>query len=330
MGNFSGAYGENKSQGSSNQRIWGDQSPYLKDLYGQAQSLFSNPNQYTTQGRNMLANYAAGGGYSRSPYQYMGGSPTDAGQLDAMDTQGRLSKVLSGITAKDALRIDPAAGTYLTATDEGIWGGGGGQASGQPQGQSIQGSQAGQSQQIGGAGRSGAYGGSPQRGGLQGIIGGTQNALNFALDPNNALNNPYLQTAMQSAIRPLTQNYQENVLSGITDQAAQAGQLGSSRQGIAEGIAARGYMNQVGDITGRMASQNYTDALGRMSGAINQSQGVANLGMMPANIMQGLGQAQWGDLANYQNVIGAPTTLGASRNQAEGWNTSTSGSFGGQ
>jgi len=326
MGSFSGAFDENKSQQSSNQRIWGDQSPYLRDLYGQAQSLFSDPNQYSTQGRDMLANYATGGGYGTSPYQYMGGTATDAGQLDTLDTQGRMSKAVSGF-GDAAFKDNPTF--QLEVQRHGLGGigdQGGGTAGGVSGGQAGQmaGGQQGQLMSGGSRQGTGGYGG-----GLQDIIGGTQGALNFALDPRNAMNNPYLQQAMGSAIRPLTQNYQENVLSGITDSAVSAGQSGSSRQGIAEGIAARGYMDQVGDITGRMASQNYSDAMARMQAAIPQAQGVANLGMMPATIMEGLGQAQWGDLARYQDVIGAPTTLGASRGQSEGWGTSTSGSYGG-
>ena len=318
---FSGAFDENKSQQSANQRVWGDQSPYLKDLYGQAQNLYAQPSQYTTAGRDMLANYATGGGYGTSPYQYMGGSATDTGALDTLDTRGRMSKALQGV-GDAAFKDNPTFQLEVQRHGLGDIGGGAGSAGGQA------GYQAGVGQGYVGQGGS-AQGQQGYGGGLQGIIGGAQGALNFALDPRNAMNNPYLQKAMGSAIRPLTQNFQENVLSGITDSAVGAGQSGSSRQGIAEGIAARGYMDQVGDITGRMASQNYSDALARMSRGIDQAGGVANLGMMPANIMQGLGQSQWGDLERYQGLIGAPTTLGASRGQSEGWGTSTSGSYGG-
>jgi len=149
---------------------------------------------------------------------------------------------------------------------------------------------------------------------LQNIMQGTQGALNFALDPNNAGNNPYLQKAMQSAIRPLTQNYQENVLSGITDQAVQAGQVGSSRQGIAEGIAARGYMDQVGDITNKMAYSDYNAGMDRMGNAVNQAGNVANLGLIPSNIIGQVGaenqNAPWQQLGKYQSLMGRPTVLG--------------------
>ncbi len=96
-------------------------------------------------------------------------------------------------------------------------------------------------------------------------LGGLQNAqmaqgvnygLNGAMDVQN---NPYLQGAMQSAIRPVTDAYTDagGVMSTIRTNAGQAGQVGSSRQGIAEGIAAKGYLNKVGDITAQMGTQAY-------------------------------------------------------------------------
>jgi len=167
-----------------------------------------------------------------------------------------------------------------------------------------------------------AYAQSPE---LQQTIGGTQKALGMALDPSQS--NPYLQQAMQRAVNPLTQAYQENVLSGITDQAAQAGQMGSSRQGIAEGIAAREYMKQVGDVTGQMAYQDYGAGRERMGQAIGQAGAVANLGMMPSTIMKDVGQQDWQDLARYQQMIGAPTTLTESAGSGFGRSFNVSGSL---
>lgn len=213
------------SNNKSDQRVWEAQTPYLKDMYGQAQSLFNNPNQNLTQGNNMALNYAGSDG-------------------------------------------------------------------------------------------------------LNNTIGNTQNALNFALDPQNSMSNPYLQGAMNSAIRPLTQNYQENVLSGITDGAVNAGQSGSSRQGIAEGIAARGYMDQVGDITNNMAYQNYNDGMNRMSNAVNQAGQVANLGMLPSQIYQNIGNNDWDQLSRYQQAIGAPTTLGSSIGGSKSTSWGASGGMG--
>ncbi len=215
-----GSYNESKNQSSSTQDVWGQQSPYLQDLYGQAQNLYSNPN---SQGMNMASDYA----------------------------------------------------------------------------------------------RSNA---------LQDTIANTQRAQNFNLDPNNANANPYLQGAMRSAMQPLQESYQ-NALSGITDSAVGAGQSGSSRQGIAEGLAAQGYMQQAGNMAGNMAYQNYGDQMNRMQGAVGQAQGVANLGMIPSTIQRGVDQMPWQNLANYQGIIGGPTTLGSSQSSGSSWGTSTQASM---
>lgn len=151
------------------------------------------------------------------------------------------------------------------------------------------------------------YGSSPA---LQKLIDSTQSGFNTAMNPQQ---NPMLQRAMQAAINPITQNYQENVLGGITDQAVQAGQHGGSRQGIAEGIAGREYLQQVGDVATNMAFQDYTGGQERMLNAMNQAPTVANLGMMPAEIQQSLGlQSQndpWAQLQRQQQLVGAPTVL---------------------
>jgi len=201
-----GGQSHSSQSSQSKQRIWEEQSPYLKGLYSSAQSMFDNPNQ------DLTAGYDAQRDYAQSPE-------------------------------------------------------------------------------------------------LQKMISSTQGALSFNLDPSNAGNNPYLQGAMQSAIRPLTQNYQENVLSGITDQAVQSGQSGSSRQGIAEGIAARGYLDQVGDISSQMAYQDYGAGMDRMGRAIDQSGAVANLGMLPSSIQRDAGLQDWAQLQRLQGTIGAPTSL---------------------
>ena len=162
--------------------------------------------------------------------------------------------------------------------------------------------------------------------GLQDIIGGAQQAWQSNLTPQE---NPYLQRAMQSAMRPITQNYQENVLSGITDQAVQAGQSGSSRQGIREGIADREYIHELGDVANRMAYGDYSAGMDRQGRAIDQAAGVANLGMMPSGIMRDAGLEDWRNLERYKGVIGAPTTLSESSGSGFGRSFQTSGGMGG-
>ncbi len=69
--------------------------------------------------------------------------------------------------------------------------------------------------------------------------------------------NPALQSNIEGAIRPLFENFQTSVLPSIRSEAVQAGQLGGSRQGIAEGIATRSLANASGDIASTMANQAF-------------------------------------------------------------------------
>jgi len=167
------------------------------------------------------------------------------------------------------------------------------------------------------------YAGSPA---LQNLIQQSQSGLSTALNPQQ---NPMLQQAMQSAINPLTQAYQENVLGGITDQAVQAGQTGGSRQGIAEGIAGREYLQQVGDITSGMAYQDFAGGQERMLQGLGQAPTIANLGMMPADIMQQAGMqeqlAPWQQLQLQQGLIGGPTVLGGGGGGGTGGTSSAIG-----
>lgn len=80
--------------------------------------------------------------------------------------------------------------------------------------------------------------------------------LTGALDVEN---NPYLHQAMGAALRPLTQAYSGagGALSQTRSGAQNAGQVGSSRQGIAEGITNRAYMDNVQDVVSKMGTAAY-------------------------------------------------------------------------
>lgn len=154
-------------------------------------------------------------------------------------------------------------------------------------------------------------------GGLSNLVNQSQNALSMTLSPQQ---NPYLGQAIQAATRPITQNYQENVLGGITDGAVQAGQTGGTRQGVAEGIAARDYMNKIGDVSSQMSYAGYNDNMNRLLQGLGQSSNIANLGMLPGTLQYGIGsqqnQAPWQQAAKYQSLIGGPTVLSGGGNSS--------------
>lgn len=137
---------------------------------------------------------------------------------------------------------------------------------------------------------------------LQG--GGQGNELAQTAAASNAFNmtagrdvrtNPYLQSAIDAAVRPLTRQFTETGgdLSQGRDAATAAGQFGGSRHGIAEGIATRGYLDKVGDVASTMASRGYE------MGATAANQASA---LVPQTNQALLGQAQTSDAVAQQRT----------------------------
>lgn len=88
--------------------------------------------------------------------------------------------------------------------------------------------------------------------------------------------NPFIEDTVNAATRSLTNNFQRNVLPGISDAASLAGQPGGQRQGIAEGIASGDFLNSVGDVTSQLFSQGFNrnvDVQQNALGQVGQAQG---------------------------------------------------------
>jgi hypothetical protein len=86
-------------------------------------------------------------------------------------------------------------------------------------------------------------------------------------------NNPYLKSAVDSAATRLTDNFNASVMPQIRGGAQEAGQYGSSRHGIAEGIAAKGLSQTVGDMSADMYSKSYEGAQERNAASANAALG---------------------------------------------------------
>lgn len=89
---------------------------------------------------------------------------------------------------------------------------------------------------------------------------------------------PYLDQIIQGALRQSNQNYTQNVIPGIGDQASAAGQVGGTRQGIAQGLAAQEQVAGQNDIITRLNQAAFDQgaaerqqALGLVSGAQTQN-----------------------------------------------------------
>ncbi len=125
-----------------------------------------------------------------------------------------------------------------------------------------------------------------------------QNVLNPAMqalagqlggDPN--LLNQQIGAAQQS----ISENLAQNILPTIQTQAGSVGQLGSSRQGVAEGIAMRDASRQAADVELGLR----TDAQRRQLQALSLAPMVGGLQFQP--------------LQNLAGLIGSPTLLTQSR-----------------
>src|SRR3990167_7049434 len=88
--------------------------------------------------------------------------------------------------------------------------------------------------------------------------GGLDFGLNGALDPDS---NPYLAKSATAALKPVWAGLNEQVLPGLRDEGIASGVLGSSRQGIAEGLATRGATEVAADTTSKMYSDAYNRGL---------------------------------------------------------------------
>lgn len=74
-------------------------------------------------------------------------------------------------------------------------------------------------------------------------------------------NNPYLDSQIDAASRDVTRNLNENQLTGLDLNATGAGNMNSSRTGVAQGIMERGAADQIGDISATMRSNAYNTGL---------------------------------------------------------------------
>lgn len=100
-----------------------------------------------------------------------------------------------------------------------------------------------------------------QAAGAQGTVAdNAANTSNYWTSGNvwDPANNPALKGAVDAAVRPVTEQYNETVMPAIRGGAMQAGQqFGGSRRGVAEGLAARDYTRNVGDTASKVVNDNY-------------------------------------------------------------------------
>lgn len=136
---------------------------------------------------------------------------------------------------------------------------------------------------------------------LQGLPQQTQQALDFGL--NGVLQpNENLGAYINAAVRPIMQSYTDpgGAFSQIRSGATEAGQFGSSRQGIAEGVATGRLANAVGDTTAKIVNEAYGQGLDTFGRTMALAPQMVQLGQAPASMLSAIG-AQTEQYANQQN-----------------------------
>lgn len=149
-----------------------------------------------------------------------------------------------------------------------------------------------------------AYGAGPATQQAQNI----NNAVGFGLkDVLYPGSNPALQSTIDAAVRPITESYTDTggVMSQIRDGGVDAGQFGSSRQGIAEGIAAGRYADAVGDVSSRVATEGYNQGLDTFAKTLAFAPEALQTGLVPSSILGGLGAEQESRAAEQENYDAA-------------------------
>jgi hypothetical protein len=154
--------------------------------------------------------------------------------------------------------------------------------------------------------------------GIQGQVGQYQNQGNQFLgnlgqvgqNLNPFIGPGYAQQQIGAVQGLLNRNLSENLLPQISQSANAAGQLGGSRQGVAQGIALRGTQESLANTSADIYAQ---DLLRRQNaaqaqGALQTGAGATGLQSLPGLLNLGLSP-----LAALSQIIGSPTVLGQSQ-----------------
>ena len=130
------------------------------------------------------------------------------------------------------------------------------------------------------------------QGGMQDIANQQRGIFGNLQAAGDWQNNPALQAQMQQIAQNAQQNFQENVMPSLRTNAVQAGQAGSSRQGIAEGIAARDMSRNVSQQQTGLLANAYNQAIGANQAAL-QGAGTAMQNMLaPSSVFGSVGAQQ--------------------------------------
>lgn len=166
-------------------------------------------------------------------------------------------------------------------------------------------------------------------GGMQQSSNALNQGLQFSLNAPDVANNPYIGGVADTIQKRMSRQFNEDLMPRITTNAVQSGGLGGSRQGIAEGLAARGTSEATGDALAALYADAYGSGLDAQGRALVAAPSAMQASLMPSQTVGQVGQFYRGmdemalqsdmdrfnyneqlpyqNLSNYMNVLqGAP------------------------
>ncbi|MDE2440171.1 MAG: hypothetical protein KGP14_04030 [Betaproteobacteria bacterium] len=114
------------------------------------------------------------------------------------------------------------------------------------------------------------------------------------------VNTSALDPVVNNAMRRMGENFNEQVMPSINQGAVAAGQYGGSRQGIAQGLAAKGLAYSMGDTAANMYNNAFNTAQGNMYGTANNMAGLG-LSNAQSNANRDLSTQQFNANLSLQN-----------------------------
>lgn len=172
----------------------------------------------------------------------------------------------------------------------------------------------------------------------QGMTGPSNQQKVFSSMMGGDPNKTFIEPMIEQNARDIGRNMNENILPAVNDSAIGAGQLGSSRNQVAQGIVGRGALEEASraGINARagawdkdlgmklgiaqQADQNQLatrdQALGLIGGQNQATSGALGQGQTMQGMQWNPQMAPWQVMNQYSNTIGAPTVLGSASSTA--------------
>lgn len=146
-----------------------------------------------------------------------------------------------------------------------------------------------------------------------GTLGATQKASDFLLDPAmlSPDNNPWMEQYANAARQGMQDDFMREIMPALSGAATTAGQVGSSRAGIAQGIAAGDLSRDMSTLTADIYNTGYGNQLSALARAYGDTIGVA--GQAGSSLLDAgvAGLLMQSDLIGQQNnLIGQQTDIG--------------------